>query len=53
MTDVSLEPLVDAMLGYRQTGALRAAVALDLFSEIARVGVRPLPPSPQSLVLFE
>ena len=33
--DISPEPIVDAILGYQKTAAMNAAIALDLFSEIA------------------
>lgn len=36
MVDVSPDLLVDAALAYQQTAAIKAAVELDLFSEIAR-----------------
>jgi hypothetical protein len=36
MADVSPDLFVDAVLGYQQTAALKAAIKLDLFSEIAK-----------------
>lgn len=34
-SDLSPAPIVDAILGYQKTAAMRAAIALDLFSAIA------------------
>ena len=36
MADVSPDLFIDAVLAYQQTAAIKAAVELDLFSEIAR-----------------
>jgi len=36
MADASPDPFMDAALAYQQTAAIKAAVELDLFSEIAR-----------------
>jgi SAM-dependent methyltransferase len=36
MADVSPDPFIDAVLAYQQTAAIKAAVELDLFSEVAR-----------------
>jgi hypothetical protein len=36
MTDVSPDPFMDAVLAYQQTAAIKAALELDLFSEISK-----------------
>ena len=36
MADVSPDLFMDAVLAYQQTAAIKAAIELDLFSEIAR-----------------
>ena len=35
MADVSPDLFIDAVLAYQQTAAIKAAVELDLFSEVA------------------
>jgi hypothetical protein len=36
MADVSPDPFMDAVLAYRQTAAIKAALELDLFAEIGK-----------------
>jgi hypothetical protein len=36
MADVSPDPFMDAVLAYQQTAAIKAAIELDVFSEIAK-----------------
>jgi hypothetical protein len=36
MTDVSPDPFMDAVLAFQQTAAIKAALELDLFSEISK-----------------
>ena len=45
MADVSPDLFMDAVLAYQQTAAIKAALELDLFTEIAKALPRPeVPP---------
>jgi len=39
MADISPDPFMDAVLAFQQTAAIKAAIELDLFTEIAKGNV--------------